>query len=97
MDRMSLTFSAKHHEISLPFTDRDDVGAFLIIQLHGKTQEELDETYEKAGELCLAKWGPGCLCRREPTRFGEISGRSGRNTAQGLDSLRKWFTPIREM
>jgi glycolate oxidase len=53
MDRMSLTLSAKHHEISLPFTDRDDVGAFLIIQLHGKTQEELDQTYEKAGELCL--------------------------------------------
>jgi glycolate oxidase len=53
MDRTSLTLSARHHEISLPFTDRDDVGAFLIIQLHGKTQEELDGTYERAGELCL--------------------------------------------
>jgi glycolate oxidase len=53
MDKLCLTMSAKHHEITLPFTDRDDVEAYLIIQLHGNSQEELDATYEKAGELCL--------------------------------------------
>jgi glycolate oxidase len=53
MDKLCLTLSAKHHEITLPFTDRDDVEAYLIIQLHGNTQEELDGIYEKAGELCL--------------------------------------------
>lgn len=53
MDKLSLTQSAKHHEVTIPFTDRDDVEAYLIIQLHGNTQEELDGIYEKAGELCL--------------------------------------------
>lgn len=53
MDKLCLTQSAKHHEVTIPFTDRDDVEAYLIIQLHGNTQEELDGIYEKAGELCL--------------------------------------------
>ncbi|MGA3084809.1 MAG: FAD-binding oxidoreductase [Thermodesulfobacteriota bacterium] len=53
MDKLCLTLSAKHHEVTIPFTDRDDVEAYLIIQLHGNTQEELDGIYEKAGELCL--------------------------------------------
>ena len=53
MDRLCLTESAKHHEITLPFMDDENVGAFLIVKLHGKDQEELEETYEKAGELFL--------------------------------------------
>ncbi|OGP50940.1 MAG: glycolate oxidase [Deltaproteobacteria bacterium RBG_13_43_22] len=53
MDKLCLTQSAKHHEVTLPFTDREDVEAYLIIQLHGNTQEELEGIYEKAGELCL--------------------------------------------
>lgn len=53
MDKLSLTLSAKHHEVTIPFTDREDVEAYLIIQLHGNTKEELDGTYERAGELCL--------------------------------------------
>lgn len=53
MDRLCLTQSAKHHEVNLPFVEDESVGAFLIVQLHGKTQEELEETYEKAGELFL--------------------------------------------
>jgi glycolate oxidase len=53
MDRLCLTLSAKHHEVTIPFADREDAEAFLIIQLHGNSQDELDQTYEKAGELCL--------------------------------------------
>lgn len=81
MDRMSLTLSAKHHEISLPFTDRDDVGAFLIIQLHGKTQEELDETYEKAGELCL---GNGAL---------DVFAAESRHDSEKIWKVREEYSP----
>jgi glycolate oxidase len=81
MDRMSLTFSAKHHEISLPFTERDDVGAFLIIQLHGKNQEELDETYEKAGELCL---GNGAL---------DVFAAESRHDSEKIWKVREEYSP----
>lgn len=53
MDRLCLTLSAKHHEISLPFTDREDAEAFLIVQLQGDTPEEVEALYERAGELLL--------------------------------------------
>jgi len=53
MDRLCMTLSAKHHEIPIPFTDRDDVGAYLIIQVHGDTEEALETAYEKTGEICL--------------------------------------------
>lgn len=53
MDRLCMTLSAKHHEITIPFTDRDDVEAYLIIQVHGDTQEALEAAYEKTGEICL--------------------------------------------
>jgi glycolate oxidase len=81
MDRMSLTLSAKHHEITLPFTDRDDVGAFLIIQLHGKTQEELDGTYEKAGELCL---GNGAL---------DVFAAESRHDSEKIWKVREEYSP----
>ena len=53
MDRMCFTLSAKHQEIPVPFADSEEAQAFLIIQLHGNTQEELEQVYEKTGELCL--------------------------------------------
>jgi glycolate oxidase subunit GlcD len=53
MDKLSLTLSAKHHEVTIPFADREDVGAYLIIQLQAGSQEGLEEVYERAGELCL--------------------------------------------
>lgn len=53
MDRLCLTQSAKYHEIEVPFQDREDVEAYLIVQLFGETDEELEEVYEKAGEICL--------------------------------------------
>ena len=67
--------------ISLPFTDRDDVGAFLIIQLHGKTQEELDETYEKAGELCL---GNGAL---------DVFAAESRRDSENIWKVREEYSP----
>lgn len=53
MDRLCMTLSARHHEITIPFTEREDVEAYLIIQVHGDTEEALEEVYEKTGELCL--------------------------------------------
>ena len=50
MDRLCMTLSAKHHEITIPFTDREDVGAYLIIQVLGDTEEALESAYEKTGE-----------------------------------------------
>ncbi|MBW2622871.1 MAG: FAD-binding oxidoreductase [Deltaproteobacteria bacterium] len=53
MDRLCLTQAAKYHETTVPFMDNEDVVAFLIIQLLGDTQENLENLYEKAGEICL--------------------------------------------
>ena len=53
MDRTCFILSAKYQEIPVPMSDNEQAGAFLIIQLHGSTQEELDQDFEKTGELCL--------------------------------------------
>ena len=53
MDRLCLTQAAKYHETTIPFMDNEDVGAFLIIQLLGETQDDLENLYEKTGEICL--------------------------------------------
>ena len=53
IDRLTFTESAKYQEIAVPFQDNEDVEAYLIIQLHGESQEDLENSYEKAGEICL--------------------------------------------
>ena len=55
MDRICFVESSKHHEIALPIRDADRAGAFLIIQLQGETEEELEELCRKAGETCMAQ------------------------------------------
>lgn len=53
MDRICLEESCRYHDINLPFRDRHDAEAFLIIQLRGDTAEELEELCRKAGETCM--------------------------------------------
>jgi glycolate oxidase len=53
MDRTCMENSAKYHNIKIPFLDNDEVEAYLIIQLHAESKEELENLYEKAGEICL--------------------------------------------
>jgi len=55
MDRLCFVESSKHHGVALPIRDADRAGAFLIIQLQGETQEELEELCRKVGETCLAQ------------------------------------------
>ena len=55
MDRICFLESSKLHEVTLPIQDTDQAGAFLIIQLRGDTQEELEELCRQAGETCLAQ------------------------------------------
>jgi len=53
MDRTCLTESAKYHEVNIPFQDNEEVEAYLIIQVFGASQEELETSYEKIGEICI--------------------------------------------
>jgi len=81
MDRLCLTLSAKHHEITLPFTDREDAQAFLIVQIYGNTPEELEALYEKAGELLL---GNGAL---------DVFAAESRKDAENVWKVREEYSP----
>ena len=53
MDRICFLESSKHHGVTLPLEDTDRAGAFLIIQIQGETQEELEGLCQNAGQTCL--------------------------------------------
>ena len=53
MDRLSVELSTRYFNTSWPL--QDEAGTYLILQLEGKNQEELEEQYEAAGDLCLEK------------------------------------------
>ena len=72
MDRLCFTESAKHHGIAFPIKDSDRAGAFLIIQLQGETQEELEELCRKAGESCLAEGAIDVLIAVSPSQSRDI-------------------------
>jgi len=51
IDRLSVRYCSQYTNSALPY--QDDAAAYLIVQLDGKTREDLQDTYEKAGETCL--------------------------------------------
>jgi len=51
MDKISVDISTQYLDTSIPFQDKAE--AWLIIQLEGKSEEELEGLYEKIGEICL--------------------------------------------
>ena len=51
IDRLSVRYCSEYTNSVLPY--QDDADAYLIIQLDGKTKEDLQDTYEKAGNTCL--------------------------------------------
>ena len=55
MDSVSVRYCSDYTNASIPFADR--AGAYLIVQLEGKSKNELAEAYEKAGEACLEHGG----------------------------------------
>jgi glycolate oxidase len=89
MDRICFMESAKHHGIALPIKDSDRAGAFLIIQLQGDTQEELEELCQKAGETCLSQGAIDVFVAVSPSHsrdiwkirehYGEAVARAGPN------------------
>jgi glycolate oxidase len=52
IDKLSVQLGVKYNNTSLPF--QDEAEAFLILQFEGRTKEELEDIYEKAGEVLLA-------------------------------------------
>ncbi len=53
IDGLSFRISAKYNNAKLPF--QDEAKAFLIVQLEGKTRDDLERTYEKIGKAFLSK------------------------------------------
>ena len=51
IDRLSVRYCSEYTNSSLPYQDK--AAAYLIVQLDGKTKEDLQDTYEKAGNTCL--------------------------------------------
>jgi len=51
IDRLSVRYCSEYTNSALPY--QDDADAYLIVQLDGKTKEDLQDTYEKAGNTCL--------------------------------------------
>ena len=51
IDRLSVRCCSEYTNSSLPYQDK--AAAYLIVQLDGKTKEDLQDTYEKAGNTCL--------------------------------------------
>lgn len=51
MDRLSVDLATRYFNTSWPLQDKAE--AYLILQLEGKDQEELEEQYENAGDICL--------------------------------------------
>jgi glycolate oxidase len=72
MDRICFTESSRHHGISLPIRDSDRAGAFLIIQIQGETQEELEELCEQVGKKCLAQGAIDVFVAVSPRQSDDI-------------------------
>ncbi|NIA10852.1 MAG: FAD-binding protein [Nitrospiraceae bacterium] len=51
IDRLSVRYCSEYTNSVLPY--QDDADAYLIVQLDGKTKENLQDTYENAGNTCL--------------------------------------------
>jgi len=51
MDKISVELSSKYLKTTIPFQDKAQ--AYLIIEVDGDSQQELEATYQKAGEVCL--------------------------------------------
>ena len=51
IDRLSVRYCSAYTNSMLPY--QDDADAYLIVQLDGKTKEDLQDTYEKVGNSCL--------------------------------------------
>jgi glycolate oxidase len=89
MDRICFVESSRHQGVALPIRDADQAGAFLIIQLQGETQEELEELCRKVGETCLAQGAIDVFVAVNPRhsrdiwrireRYGEGVARAGPN------------------
>ena len=51
MDKLSVDLTTKYLNTTIPFQDKAE--AYLIIQLDGETIEQLEDLYEKVGEILL--------------------------------------------
>jgi len=51
IDRLSVAHCSTYTNSTLPY--QDEAGAYLILQLDGRTMRELQDVYESAGQACL--------------------------------------------
>ena len=52
IDRLSVRYCSEYTNSVLPY--QDEAGAYLIVQIEGKSKEDLQDTYEEIGHMCLA-------------------------------------------
>lgn len=52
IDRLSVSLGSVYNNTKLPY--QESAAAYLIIQFEGKSREELEETYERAGKALIA-------------------------------------------
>ena len=53
LDKLSVELTTRYLSTELPFQDRAE--AYLLIQVEGDSEEQLEAAYEKVGEVCMSK------------------------------------------
>ncbi len=53
LDKLSVEMTTKYLSTELPFQDRAE--AYLLIQVEGDSEEQLEAAYEKVGKICMEK------------------------------------------
>ncbi len=84
IDKVSVELGSKYNNTTLPF--QDEAKAYLIVQFEGRTKKELEEIYEKAGEVNL-KNGALDVFIADNRTFSEKIWRIRRNWLEGLKAF----------
>lgn len=86
IDKVSVELGSKYNNSTLPF--QEEAEAYLIVQFEGRTKNELEEIYEKAGEINL-KNGALDVFIADNRTFSEKIWKIRRNWLEGI----KYFDP----
>ncbi len=84
IDKISVELGSKYNNITLPY--QEEATAYLIVQFEGRTKNELEEIYEKAGKVSLENGALDVFIADNRT-FSEKIWRIRRNWLEGIKAF----------
>ncbi len=84
IDKISVELGSKYNNITLPY--QKEASAYLIVQFEGRTKNELEEIYEKAGKVSLENGALDVFIADNRT-FSEKIWRIRRNWLEGIKAF----------